>query len=144
MLTSYAMNIYSYRGNSRRIGSVPADIWSTGCFLTGPPQKMTKYQITCKSPQKSSKCQNFLRVWHLVIFRADQSKKPPCRYPNSESAKTGARVSQQYSGKPMLHPKIILLLLGTGQKTLYYVWGSLRGTFGSGLPSLDPNSWYQM
>ena len=23
-------------------------------------------------------CQNFLRVWHLVIFRADQSKKTPC------------------------------------------------------------------
>ena len=39
---------------------------------------MTKCQITCKSLQKSSKCQNFLRVWHLVIFRADQLKKPPC------------------------------------------------------------------
>ena len=35
-------------------------------------------QITCKSHKKSSKCQNFLEVWHLVIFRADQSKKPPC------------------------------------------------------------------
>ena len=23
-------------------------------------------------------CQNFLRAWHLVIFRADQLKKPPC------------------------------------------------------------------
>ena len=46
---------------------------------------MTKCLITCKSLQKSSKCQNFLRVWHLVIFRADQLKKPPCirikRYP---------------------------------------------------------------
>ena len=41
---------------------------------------MTKCQITCKSLQKSSKCQNFLRVWHLVIFRADQLKKPPCMY----------------------------------------------------------------
>ena len=39
---------------------------------------MTKCQITCNSLQKSSKCQIFLRVWHLVIFRADQSKKPPC------------------------------------------------------------------
>ena len=39
---------------------------------------MTQCQITCKSLQKSSKCQNFLRVWHLVIFRADQLKKPPC------------------------------------------------------------------
>ena len=47
-------------------------------FLTGPPLKMTKCQITCKSLQKSSKCQNFLRVSHLVIFRADQSKRPPC------------------------------------------------------------------
>ena len=33
--------------------------------------KMTKCQITCKSRQKSSICQNFLGVWHLVIFRAD-------------------------------------------------------------------------
>ena len=41
---------------------------------------MTKCQITCKSLQKSSKCQNFLRVWHLVIFRADQLKKPPCMF----------------------------------------------------------------
>ena len=24
--------------------------------------------------------QNFLRVWHLVVFWADQSKKPPCTY----------------------------------------------------------------
>ena len=39
---------------------------------------MTKCQITCKSLQKSSKCQNLLRVWHLVIFRADQLKRPPC------------------------------------------------------------------
>ena len=37
---------------------------------------MTKCQITCRSHQKSSKCQNFLRVWHF--FRADQSKKPHC------------------------------------------------------------------
>ena len=26
------------------------------------------------------KCQNFLRVRHLVIFGANQSKKPPCMY----------------------------------------------------------------
>ena len=38
---------------------------------------MTKCQITCKSLQKSSKCPNFLRVWHLVIYRADQLKKHP-------------------------------------------------------------------
>ena len=42
--------------------------------------KMTKCQITCKSPQKSSKCQNFQRV----IFRADQSKKPPCKFDFSQ------------------------------------------------------------
>ena len=46
---------------------------------------MTKCQITCKFLQKSSKCQNFLRVWHLVIFRADQLKKPPCMSFVSES-----------------------------------------------------------
>ena len=48
---------------------------------------MTKCQITCKSLQKSSKCQNFLRVWHLVIFRAEQFKKPPCTYVSSFSYK---------------------------------------------------------
>ena len=40
-------------------------------------------QITCKSLQKSSKCQNFLRVWHLVVFRADQLKKTPCKSSSS-------------------------------------------------------------
>ena len=49
-----------------------------GGFFNWSAQKMTKCQITCKSLQKSSKCQNFLRVWDLVIFRADQLKKPPC------------------------------------------------------------------
>ena len=49
-----------------------------GVFFNWSALKMTKCQITCKSLQKSSKCQNFLRVWHLVIFRADQLKKPPC------------------------------------------------------------------
>ena len=51
-----------------------------GGFFNWSALKMTKCQITCKSLQKSSKCQNFLRVWHLVIFRADQLKKPPCIY----------------------------------------------------------------
>ena len=41
---------------------------------------MTKCQITCKSLQKSSKYQNFLRAWHLIIFRADQPKIPPCMF----------------------------------------------------------------
>ena len=49
-----------------------------GGFFNWSALKMTKCQITCKSLQKSSKCQNFLRVWDLVIFRADQLKKPPC------------------------------------------------------------------
>ena len=49
-------------------------------FFNWSAQKMTKCQITCKSLQKSSKCQNFLRVWDLVIFRADQLKKPPCMF----------------------------------------------------------------
>ena len=49
-----------------------------GGFFNWSALKMTKCQITCKSLQKSSKCQIFLRVWHLVIFRADQLKKPPC------------------------------------------------------------------
>ena len=41
---------------------------------------MTRCQITCKSLKKSSICQNFLRVWHLVIFRADQSKITPSTF----------------------------------------------------------------
>ena len=49
-----------------------------GGFFNWSALKMTKCQITCKSLKKSFKCQNFLRVWHLVIFRADQLKKPPC------------------------------------------------------------------
>ena len=43
-----------------------------GGFFNWSALKMTKCQITCKFLQKSSKCQNFLRVWHLVIFKADQ------------------------------------------------------------------------
>ena len=43
-----------------------------GGFFNWSALKMTKCQITCKSLPKSSKCQNFLRVWHLVNFRADQ------------------------------------------------------------------------
>ena len=35
-----------------------------GVFFTGP------YQITCKSLQKSSKYQNFLRFWHTLCIRA--------------------------------------------------------------------------
>ena len=41
-------------------------------FFTGPAKKMAKCQITCKCLQKSSKCQNFLRVWH---FRGQTSQK---------------------------------------------------------------------
>ena len=39
---------------------------------------MTKCQIKCKSLQTNSKRQNFLRVWHLVTFRAEQLKITPC------------------------------------------------------------------
>ena len=35
-----------------------------GGFFNWSALKMTKCQITCKSLPKSSKCQNFLRVWH--------------------------------------------------------------------------------
>ena len=34
-------------------------------------------RLHSKSHRQISKCQNFPRVWHLVIFRADQSKKHP-------------------------------------------------------------------
>ena len=64
-------------------------------FLTGPPKKMTKCQITCKSLQKSSKCQNFLRVWHIVIFRADQLKKPPCIQDSIAEEKNGVKKMQE-------------------------------------------------
>ena len=38
-----------------------------GVFFNWPaPFKVSDYI------KKSSKCQNFLRVWHLVIFREDQ------------------------------------------------------------------------
>ena len=45
-----------------------------GCFLTGPPQKMIKCQITCKSLQKSSKCQNFLRADQSTTLYIIQTK----------------------------------------------------------------------
>ena len=58
--------------------SLFVEFYIQGVFFDWSAPKMTKCQITCKSLQKSSKCQNFLRVCHLVIFRADQLKKPPC------------------------------------------------------------------
>ena len=63
--------------------STKAEMIIQGGFFNWSALKMTKCQITCKSLQKSSKCQNFLRVWHLVIFRADQLKKPPCIIPKN-------------------------------------------------------------
>ena len=51
-----------------------------GFFLLVRPEKWLSVRLHRKSHQKSSKCQNFLRIWHWVIFRADQSKKPPCTY----------------------------------------------------------------
>ena len=47
-----------------------------GGFFNWSAQKMTKCQITCKSLQKSSKCQNFLRVWHFILGRTSQKKHP--------------------------------------------------------------------
>ena len=41
-------------------------------FFTGPPLKVLSVKLHSKSHQKSSKCQNFVRVWHLVVFWADQ------------------------------------------------------------------------
>jgi len=38
-------------------------------YIVNPIERVQKFKF---------KCQNILRVWHLVIFRADQSKKPPC------------------------------------------------------------------
>ena len=42
------------------------------------PKKWLCVRLHCKSHKKSSKCQIFQWVWHLVIFRADQLKRPPC------------------------------------------------------------------
>ena len=36
------------------------------------PKKWLRVRLLCKSHQKSSKCQIFQWVWHLVIFRAEQ------------------------------------------------------------------------
>ena len=41
-------------------------------FFTGLPLKVLSVRLHSKSPRKSFKCQNFLRVWHLVIFWAEQ------------------------------------------------------------------------
>ena len=68
---------FSSKWNKCRWG-IWGEYFVQGGFFNWSALKMTKCQITCKSLQKSSKCQNFLRVWHLVIFRADQLKKPPC------------------------------------------------------------------
>ena len=52
---------------------------STGWFFwLFRPKKWLSVRLHCKSHQKSSKCQIFQWVWHLFIFRAEQSKKPPC------------------------------------------------------------------
>ena len=41
-------------------------------FLLFRPKKWLSVRLHCKSHQKSSKCQIFQLVWHLVIFRAEQ------------------------------------------------------------------------
>ena len=65
-------------------------------FFNWSALKMTKCQITCKSLQKSSKCQNFQRVWHLVIFRADQLKKPPCMRKKIDCHQRGGGVRSKH------------------------------------------------
>ena len=45
-------------------------------FLLVRPKKWLSVRLHSKSHQQSSKCQNFLRVWHLVIVRADQKNHP--------------------------------------------------------------------
>ena len=49
-----------------------------GGFFTGPPLNVLSFRSHSKSHRKSSKCQNFLRVW--VIFGADQSKNRPVQW----------------------------------------------------------------
>ena len=78
LLLVLAILAVHFHANSEQIFCNPSIV--QGGFFNWSALKMTKCQITCKSLQKSSKCQNFLRVWHLVIFRADQLKKPPCIY----------------------------------------------------------------
>ena len=39
-------------------------------------------RLHSKSHQKSSKCQNFLRVWQAVVFWADQQKKNTLYHPS--------------------------------------------------------------
>ena len=41
-------------------------------FLAGPPLIVLSVRLDSKSHQKGSQCQNFLRVWHLFVFWADQ------------------------------------------------------------------------
>ena len=56
-----------------------------GGFFNWSALKMTKCQFTCKSLQKISKCQNFLRVWYLVIFLGGPVKKTTLYHLSSSS-----------------------------------------------------------
>ena len=47
-------------------------------LLVRPKKWLLIVKLNSKSHQSIFKCQNFLRLWHLVIFRVDQSKNPPC------------------------------------------------------------------
>ena len=48
-------------------------------FLTVPLLKVVSVWLHRKSQRKSSMCQNFLRVWHLVILGRN-SQKTPCMF----------------------------------------------------------------
>ena len=76
LLLVLAILAVHFHANSEQIFCNPSIV--QGGFFNWSALKMTKCQITCKSLQKSSKCQIFQWVRHLVIFRADQLKKPPC------------------------------------------------------------------
>ena len=51
---------------------------NTGCFFYWSALKNAKCQITCKSLQKSSKCQKGLALSH---FKDGPVKKTPCIFP---------------------------------------------------------------
>ena len=69
--------IFSCSEKDRSLGHIilfPPCLYRVVFWLVRP-NKMANCQS--KPHQKSSKCQSFLRAWHLVIFRASRSKEPP-------------------------------------------------------------------
>ena len=85
------------------------------------PKKWLKCQITCKSLQKSPKGQNFLRVLHLVIFSADQSKKTSC----------ACRLSWHFSSEFSQNMKMVTLVC---KKVSNWDPKSQKGSYGDQVP----------